>query len=322
MSHLPFIPVTTSNVDAWIRQAATTVNLLIQALDTVPSGSATTGEIKLWPTSTAPTGWLSCNGAAVSRTTYDTLYALVGTAFGVGDGTTTFNVPDMRGRFVRGLPAAGTVGATGGASTVTLTQANLPSVNFTVTDPGHTHTFTGTSHAHTITDAGHTHTFTGASHAHTVTDAGHTHIFTGDSHTHSVTDPGHTHPASTGNFVLGADGSGAALGTLTASGAAEAVGIDSIQGMSPTTGSGTTGISLASATQTGTNATATTGITLASATQGGTNATVATGISLASATADGTIASVATSITVASGGSGTAITITPPYIDMHYIIKT
>lgn len=250
MSDIPFLPVTTSNVDAWVRQAATTVNLLIAALDTTPSGGATTGEIKLWPVSTAPTGWLSCNGAAISRTTYATLYALIGTAFGAGDGSTTFNVPDMRGKFVRGVPNAGTIGATGGASTVTLTQANLPNVSFTVTDAGHSHSFTGIAHSHTLTDGG------------------------------------HSHPAVTGNFVLGADGSGAALGTLTASASAEEIGIDSITGMGPVTGSATTGITIGSAT------------------------------------AGGTVGSAATGITVASGGSGTAITITPPYIDLHYIIKT
>lgn len=51
---------------------------------------------------TAPTGWLKCNGAAVSRTTYADLFAAIGTTFGVGDGSTTFNVPDLRGEFVRG----------------------------------------------------------------------------------------------------------------------------------------------------------------------------------------------------------------------------
>lgn len=65
----------------------------------------------------APAGWLLCDGAAVSRTTYGELFAAVGTAFGAGDGSTTFNVPDMRQRFPLGQAAAGTgstLGATGG----------------------------------------------------------------------------------------------------------------------------------------------------------------------------------------------------------------
>lgn len=55
----------------------------------------------------APAGWLLCNGAAVSRTvTYADLFAAIGVAWGGGDGSTTFNVPDMRGRFARGVDAA------------------------------------------------------------------------------------------------------------------------------------------------------------------------------------------------------------------------
>lgn len=54
------------------------------------------GQMTLWPTGVAiPTGWLQCNGAAVSRTTYATLFALIGTTYGAGDGVTTFNVPNL-----------------------------------------------------------------------------------------------------------------------------------------------------------------------------------------------------------------------------------
>lgn len=64
---------------------------------TVPSGSVMT-----FAMNTAPTGWLKANGAAVSRTTYATLFAAIGTTFGVGNGSTTFNLPDLRGEFMRG----------------------------------------------------------------------------------------------------------------------------------------------------------------------------------------------------------------------------
>ena len=60
------------------------------------------GMISSFCASTAPTGWLQCNGAAVSRTTYSDLFAAVGTVYGSGDGSTTFNVPEMRGEFLRG----------------------------------------------------------------------------------------------------------------------------------------------------------------------------------------------------------------------------
>jgi microcystin-dependent protein len=97
-------------------------------------------------------------GQAISRTTYTTLFALVSTTFGTGDGSTTFNVPDLRGRAIFGLDNMGgsaanritvaggnyngtTLGATGGAQNHTLTTTEMPShthANF-LTDPGHLH---------------------------------------------------------------------------------------------------------------------------------------------------------------------------------------
>lgn len=56
------------------------------------------GDLKWSARPAAPAGWLLCDGAAISRTTYATLFAAIGTAFGAGDGSTTFNVPDLRGR--------------------------------------------------------------------------------------------------------------------------------------------------------------------------------------------------------------------------------
>lgn len=61
------------------------------------------GMITTFPQTTEPTGWLKCNGQAVSRITYASLFAKVGTTYGVGNGSTTFNVPDLRGEFIRGL---------------------------------------------------------------------------------------------------------------------------------------------------------------------------------------------------------------------------
>jgi|APGre2960657404_1045060.scaffolds.fasta_scaffold24594_3 microcystin-dependent protein len=60
------------------------------------------GQVSFFTMSTAPTGWLKCNGAAISRTTYAKLFAVIGTTYGVGDGSTTFNLPDLRGEFIRG----------------------------------------------------------------------------------------------------------------------------------------------------------------------------------------------------------------------------
>lgn len=82
--------------DAWIK-----VGELNQTSDTF-SAQLPAGMIQAFAGSSAPTGWLKCNGAAVSRTTYSALFAQISTTYGSGDGSTTFNVPDLRGEFVRG----------------------------------------------------------------------------------------------------------------------------------------------------------------------------------------------------------------------------
>ena len=61
-----------------------------------------TGMIAPFAMTSAPTGWLTCDGTAVSRTTYSDLYTAIGTTWGSGDGTSTFNLPDLRGAFLRG----------------------------------------------------------------------------------------------------------------------------------------------------------------------------------------------------------------------------
>lgn len=59
------------------------------------------GAVAFFSMSEAPPGWIKANGAAISRTAYSELFSAIGTTYGVGDGSTTFNVPDMRGEFVR-----------------------------------------------------------------------------------------------------------------------------------------------------------------------------------------------------------------------------
>lgn len=70
-------------------------------------GDTPVGAINWFSASTAPLGWLVADGRAVSRTTYAALFAVVGTTYGAGNGTTTFNLPDLRGQFIRGWDAAG-----------------------------------------------------------------------------------------------------------------------------------------------------------------------------------------------------------------------
>lgn len=87
-------------------------------LDDVRGNAVEAGTIVATGRTTAPIGWLLCDGAAVSRTTFADLFAAIGTAYGIGDGSTTFNVPDLRQRFPLGKAASGTgatLGGTGGA---------------------------------------------------------------------------------------------------------------------------------------------------------------------------------------------------------------
>lgn len=101
-----------------------------------------TGTVNPYAGASAPSGWLLCYGQAVSRTTYAALFAILGTTYGSGDGSTTFNLPDLRGRVIAGQDDMGgtsanrltglsggvdgdTLGAAGGAESHTLTEAQL-----------------------------------------------------------------------------------------------------------------------------------------------------------------------------------------------------
>jgi microcystin-dependent protein len=103
---------------------------LVQGTPSIPTADSIlpAGMIAPYAGSSAPTGWLLCRGQTVSRTTYATLFAAIGTTYGVGDGSTTFGLPDLQGRVVAGLEATatrltsagsgvdgGTLGANGGS---------------------------------------------------------------------------------------------------------------------------------------------------------------------------------------------------------------
>lgn len=129
------------------------------------------GVVVAWAGSTAPGGWMLCDGSAISRTTYSALYSICGNAFGSGDGSTTFNVPDVKGRAIYGTSssitraetttAAGSgitnTTASGGPTTHTLTTVNYqqPAIP---KDATYNALVTGvsphTTHTHTVTYPG------------------------------------------------------------------------------------------------------------------------------------------------------------------------
>lgn len=112
------------------------------------------GSVILWPLAAIPDGYLECNGQAVSRTTYARLFSAIATIYGVGDGSTTFNLPNLAGRVPVGFLTAdsdfGAMPQTGGAKTHTLVTGEIPAHSHAVTDP---------THAHGVTDSGHSHTY-------------------------------------------------------------------------------------------------------------------------------------------------------------------
>lgn len=115
--------------------------------------SAPSGTINTFAGTTTPSGWLLCYGQAISRATYADLYAAIGTTYGTGDGSTTFNIPDLRGRVPAGLDnmggsaasrltstvlsASNTLGATGGTQTHTMSTSEMPSHTHVQNSHGH-----------------------------------------------------------------------------------------------------------------------------------------------------------------------------------------
>ena len=127
----------------------------------VPTNAASfVGDVRNFagPAASIPSGWLLCDGSAVSRATYASLFAIIGTTYGAGNGTTTFNLPDARGRVIIGKDDMGGSAAsrittgTAGINGVTLGAAGGDQRMFqhkhALTDPGHTHSVTDPTHVH------------------------------------------------------------------------------------------------------------------------------------------------------------------------------
>lgn len=196
----------------------------VEAKDLAPGLVVPTGGVVMYGGDTAPVGYLMCDGAAYSRTvTYDKLFAVVGTKYGVGNGSNTFNVPNLNGRTAVGpdpsgttLPTANTLGAKSGAASVSLGLGEIP------------------AHGHSVS----------------ISDPGHSH---GINVSVSLHDPGHNH-ASVGNaFIVWSSGfqtgagfsdgvtqvySPGALGTTTTAGATTGVTVQSASGSANSSGTG------------------------------------------------------------------------------------
>lgn len=188
---------------------------------TAGAGSVRTlspGIILPWATSTPPAGALACDGTAVSRVTYAALFGVIGTIWGPGDGSNTFNLPDLRGRIPVGLGTNADVDAIGdsdGLALASRTPKHSHGGNTGSASPG---TDAQGSHSHgggTDSAGSHTHTTSGSlsntsvsgpgaygvaanNHTHEIsTDGGHTHSISTDSqggHSHTVNAHGHSIP--------------------------------------------------------------------------------------------------------------------------------
>lgn len=105
-------------------------NLTTQIITNNPnaiSEALEVGFMRYHPVTTMPSSkWLRMDGSAISRTTYSALFSLIGTTYGVGDGSTTFNLPDFRDKQATGYSGTKTIGSTSGSETHTVTSSNLP----------------------------------------------------------------------------------------------------------------------------------------------------------------------------------------------------
>ena len=119
--------------------------VLAASYGTLTTNPVPAGTVAYFGASSAPSGWLSCDGSAVSRTTYAALFSIIGTTYGTGNGSTTFNLPDLRGEFIRGLDGGRGVdtGRTLGSSQSDQNKAHT----HTITDPGHTHSTSAKTNA-------------------------------------------------------------------------------------------------------------------------------------------------------------------------------
>lgn len=184
----------TDRVQGWMEKTSSEVNTNAAAIALLQDSGRLipVGGLAPFAGTTAPDGWLMCDGSAVSRTDYADLFEAIGDSYGVGDGTSTFNVPDLQGRVPVGLDSAqtefDTLGETGGEKTHTLITDEMPSHQHSVSgtaasNGGHIHnvagqdTAAGGSNAFGVGDL--RATFSGATPYSTSSNGSHTHTVSG-----------------------------------------------------------------------------------------------------------------------------------------------
>lgn len=117
-------------VSTRVRCELTNNRLVVHGVAGGATPEVPTGVIAQTALAAAPAGWLLCDGSAVSRTTYPLLFAAIGTTFGAGNGTTTFNVPNLKGRVIVGIDTGQAEfdvrGEVGGSKTHTLAASEMP----------------------------------------------------------------------------------------------------------------------------------------------------------------------------------------------------
>lgn len=294
---IPSLPATDPTTDNQVVRKAYVDNFL-------PAGVITQ-----YGAASAPTGWVLCQGQALSRTNplYSRLFSAISTTYGAGDGTTTYNVPNLQGRIPVGRDASqiefDALAETGGAKTSTLSTANLPSHQHGVgtilpdTIAGHVHT-------HTLAIANHS-----SSHTHSI---GHSHGMTS---TGSTTTTG-THNHQWGNFpaLNGIIAWNSTYGAYSipqhANAGADPLGISYLGTEQLNQGGHSHSVSVSGTTS-----------SQSTSTSGGESGFAAMAHSFSgSITSGGGHAHTMTGST-ASEGSGTAFNNLPPYIVVNYIIK-
>jgi microcystin-dependent protein len=127
-------PVFTGTPTAPTASTGTSTTQLATTAFATAAISPFTGSMLMWPTATPPTGFLICNGQTASRATYAALFAIVGTLFGAGDGSTTFTLPNYTDRMPIGAGSLYVANSLGGSK-----DAILVSHTHSITDPGHLH---------------------------------------------------------------------------------------------------------------------------------------------------------------------------------------